>query len=238
MVVPQSPARLPERYSSHSPAESPDGMIGPRMRNPLVAWLVAALAGVAVLGLWHGRDPDRIVLPTPEWLRPVAEPQAPAPADASAESPIADMVPPGKLGAAIADTRQEITFQAAVPLGSELSVEVAEATVHAVEALWAHNREHAAAMSGKPMARFAEFLFWVWPEMDELLRSGVATIEPGQLPPGNGLSYGSALWGHDFKNGIFAVRLFTPRWLIRIRIDTSKDRELSEMFKTLQQKKE
>jgi hypothetical protein len=201
--------------------------------------LMVAFAALVLLVLQLRRsEPDGLVLPTPEWMRPAAAPRetsTPATADVESPerfaSPIADMLPAAELSKALVATKQEVKFTAAVPLDAGMSAEVAQEVVRAVDMVWVAYK--ATELQGPThISRCQEMLFAAWPTLNDRMRDGQVTVEVGPIPPGNSGSYGTAGWSVDERMNALTAGLFTPRWLIKVRVDFTKDGDLLKLFNT------
>jgi hypothetical protein len=153
-------------------------------------------------------------------------------AEARAESPIAAMLSPGALSEALVATRQEVRFEAKVPLDAAMSKEVANAVVISVDRLYRTYRQ--GRDTGQPdttkILKCHEFVLAAWPQINDFIREGkvVVDIQPATLQyqkDGGAYSYSK-----EYAKGDFAFTTRVDRWVVTFLFDTRKMPEMRELY--------
>lgn len=150
------------------------------MSRKILIVLVALAVAVIAYRIYSVATATTVVVPT--WVTDrTAPPRVEDPAVVSAPvredaAVVVDMVPPKALGNAMTDAKAAVRFEASTLMTDQISLRVAEEMTAQVQRYWGRYMTGAGAHLDDNLTRDGNFLFSVWPDIGDRIRSGEVTV--------------------------------------------------------------
>lgn len=145
---------------------------------------------------------------------------------------ISDMVPAGVLAGSIRESNHHVKFEVQMLIDAGVADDVARFMIDTVERHWKAYE----ALKSEPPSLFShrmEMLFYLWPDLCDLMRSEKVTLEVRRQPERqrHSIASGSIHYGIDHPGRTMSVNLTGPIWHVRfeIREDTTDNKDLFDM---------